>query len=356
MILFDYKIFFLQKFGGISRYFIELTKQLEKEKIPYDVQSMLHQNYYLKNANIKKNFNLYIQDYPRFTRKIIEKINKLVFEKTIMNSKYNIFHNTYYENYKIKNNVIKISTVYDFTHEIFSKDYNYKNNIKTKSIDQTDHFICISENTKNDLCKFYNIDEKKISVIYLGGDHLPKSNNKINMKPFILYVGYRDKYKNFIELLKAYSQSQKLQKDFDIICFGNENFNQEEASLIKKNNLSKKIILFKGDDQLLANLYASASCHIITSKYEGFGITAIEAYNFDCPVIHPGNSSLKEIAPSSGKYEMSAESLKEKLEQTLYSIELTNELILQGRHLKKLFTWKNCANNTIKTYKKLKSI
>ena len=38
-----------------------------------------------------------------------------------------------------------------------------------------------------------------------------------------------------------------------------------------------------------------AKCHVITSKYEGFGITAVEAYNFNCPVIQNNNSSLNEV-------------------------------------------------------------
>ena len=74
-----------------------------------------------------------------------------------------------------------------------------------------DHFICISENTKNDLIELYNIDEKKIDVIYLGSDHLTsdllkisKSNSyfeTINFKtPFILYVWSRNRYKNFKNL------------------------------------------------------------------------------------------------------------------------------------------------------------
>ena len=49
-----------------------------------------------------------------------------------------------------------------------------KKNIKPKQkmIDISDHIICISNNTKNDLLNFYDVDEKKISVICLGGDHL----------------------------------------------------------------------------------------------------------------------------------------------------------------------------------------
>ena len=76
-----------------------------------------------------------------------------------------------------------------------------KKNLKKDAIDNSDHFICISNNTKKDLIEYYNIDEKRISVVYLGGDHLPKPNYSFNEKPFILYVGYRKNYKNFRILL-----------------------------------------------------------------------------------------------------------------------------------------------------------
>ena len=58
--------------------------------------------------------------------------------------------------------------------------------------------------------KYYNIDEKNVSVVYLGGDHLPKPKVFSNTKPYILYVGFRGKYKNFDLLLNSFSQSKNL--------------------------------------------------------------------------------------------------------------------------------------------------
>ena len=55
----------------------------------------------------------------------------------------------------------------------------------------------------NTYLKIYNIEEKKISVIYLGGDHSQINNIDISSdlkafsKPYILFVGSRVKYKNF---------------------------------------------------------------------------------------------------------------------------------------------------------------
>ena len=72
-------------------------------------------------------------------------------------------------------------------------------------------------------------------------------------------------------------------------------FTKYELSKIESFGLSGKVKHIIGDDQLLADLYNSAQCHVITSKYEGFGMTATEAYNFNCSVLCNNNSSLREI-------------------------------------------------------------
>ena len=63
-----------------------------------------------------------------------------------------------------------------------------------------------------------------------------KLNNINNKKPFILYVGSREKYKNFEFFLKGYSISEKLKNDFDLLLFGGENF-----QLMKKKNNEYKL-------------------------------------------------------------------------------------------------------------------
>ena len=106
MIIFDYNIFFLQKYGGISRYFIELCKQMSNSEIDYLIQVTIHQNYYLDKASVNKSFNLYLKDYPKFTRKLIDSTNKYFFYKNINKNYYKIFHNTYYSNFKKGSNKI----------------------------------------------------------------------------------------------------------------------------------------------------------------------------------------------------------------------------------------------------------
>ena len=352
MILFDHNIFFLQKYGGVSRYFIELFKQMELNKFPYFVQCSIHTNNYLKNTNLNKSYGLYLKAYPKFTRKIIRSINNQFLQFAVKKNKIKVFHNTYYGNYYFKNNISQILTIYDFVHEIFKNEYNYNSNIKKNSIINSAHMICISENTKKDLVNYYNVSSNDASVIHLGGDHLPKSNKTYKEKPFVLYVGFRENYKNFEILLKAFSTSEKLKKDFNIICFGSDKFNKEEISKIENFGLKNIVKHFNGNDQDLSNLYSSAHCHIITSKYEGFGITALEAYNFDCPVIHTGKGFLSEIKNNLGFYDGSSENLKHLLEQILYSNQDINKMIKSGNEIKKDLTWNNCFKKTIKIYEK----
>ena len=85
-------------------------------------------------------------------------------------------------------------------HEVFYKSYGYQspNYPKKNAIDRADHIICISKSTADDLIRFYNVDQNKISIIDLGTEKKLKVNSKAPIEyPYILYVGNRHKYKNF---------------------------------------------------------------------------------------------------------------------------------------------------------------
>ena len=69
--------------------------------------------------------------------------------------------------------------------------------------------------------EYYNIQNKNISVVKLAVDKSKDFNNKkLNIRPFILFVGNRNRYKNFQNAIKAYSQSSRLVKDFDFDLIG----------------------------------------------------------------------------------------------------------------------------------------
>ena len=75
-ILFDYQIFFLQKFGGISKYFHNLALNIYKENKDIEIFSPVFKNFYVKDL-LKYNIirGNYFNEYPKFTNKIFDKLN-----------------------------------------------------------------------------------------------------------------------------------------------------------------------------------------------------------------------------------------------------------------------------------------
>ncbi len=360
-IAYNSSIFFLQKYGGISRYFCSIIKEFIEDRKSLRIFSPIFKNNYLLDIpnNYKKGF--YIPRYP--TPKLLKNIVDKISFKQIQNSNFDIIHDTYYsENLLNYRNKKKIITVYDLIHEKFPDLYKNKNfEKKKKIINCSDKIICISENTKNDLIKHYNIDEKKINVIHLGYNHIQNNLNSIRQenlilpKDFIFFVGSRLKYKNFDLLINSFHSSKKLKKDFNIVCFGGGPFTEKEKKLFNELNILDKLFHFEGGDDLLSYLYTKSKLFVFPSQYEGFGIPLLEAMSIGCPVLASNTSIFKEICKDGAHYfnNNDANDLCEKLEQLLYS---ETNLLLKidlALNISKIYNWKKCANETYKVYGKI---
>ena len=361
-ILFDYYGFSLQKFGGISRYFVELNKVLNKNKINSKIIAPIHKNLHLKDCKFNSKINFYLNKYPKYTNQFINNYNFYLTNLIINFSNPEIIHQTYYSNksfYINKKRTKLILTVYDLIHEIFYNDFGFDKNHRPKSfsLQNSDHIICISYKTKIDLMEIYKIPEEKISVIHLAYTNFDDFKKyKIINEPYLLFVGSRKRYKNFFTFLKAFSISNSLKSDFKIVCFGGGIFEKKELEIINELGLDvNNIIQIEGDDKVLSNLYKNAESFIFPSLYEGFGLPIIEAMSYGCPVILSSIDVFKEIVEDSASFfdPYSAESIKEKIENIVYSNENKQKFITRGYNQIKKFTWENCANNTLNVYKKI---
>jgi glycosyltransferase involved in cell wall biosynthesis len=352
-VVFSNTIFFLQKKGGISRYFVNLNKELRKNKINSKIIAPINKNIYLKKSD-SNNISFFIKRFPR--NFFLYKLNNFLFSYFLKKENPDIIHETYYDknNLNILKNKIKIVTVYDLIHEKFSKFYSKEKSLeKNKILKNVDHFVCISKKTQNDFINYYNIPAKKTSVIYLGCDHLKKYKKKNNFKlkdEYFLYVGDRNGYKNFAILCEAINKSKKL-KNMKVICFGGGKFSNYE---IKKYNLKSNFINYQGNDFLMSNLYKNARAYINTSKYEGFGIPNIEAMYLGCPVITSDFSVFKEIGGNSNLFFKNGD-YKDLANKMIYFLDKKNRDIYIKRGIKnsKKFTWSKCAIQTKDLYESL---
>jgi glycosyltransferase involved in cell wall biosynthesis len=354
-IIFDYKIFWNQKFGGISRYFVNLIKKLDNKKdIDYKVISPFYKNSYLNEVNTEKVFGKYTpKPFPK-TSFFLKNSNELFFKYFISFFKPDIIHNTYY-NHNFKTNKPLILTVYDLIHEKISRDQNKHLLPKKKAIERANHIICISEETRSDLINFYNYPIDQTSVIYLGSDHLSNiASNQLNLqlkKKYILFIGSREKYKNFNFLINTLNEMKN--NNLMLVCFGGKKFTENE---INKNSINTEIKQVFGDDTLLKELLKNALCVINPSKYEGFSLPNLEAMATGCPLICSDIDVFNEICRSSAMYfDLNDRvTLIDCINKLLNDEDYKNQLVKKGLARANMFMWDDCSNETINIYNKFK--
>lgn len=348
-IAFTGTIFFNQSYGGISRYFIELVKNLESN---YKIIAPINKNIFLKKINFNNKKSLFLKKIPHY--KILKKLNIFFQNKFINQYSPDIIHETYYSDsicdfVKYK----KVITIYDMIHEKYLNSF-YKNKFdyKKKIIDKFDYYICISEQTKNDFLNYYGVPEEKVGVTYLGGDHLLQNNSDTSAyldEPFILYIGSREKYKNFGILLNALS---KIKTKVKLICFGGENFINYTNEM---RNLAINIEHVTGDDTKLVTYIKNALCFINPSLYEGFSIPNVEAMFNACPIICSDIAIFREICGNAAVYfnPNDSDQLSYLIDKVINDNFLRSKLIKEGFNRAKFFTWQNCSRDTINIYNNL---
>tara|TARA_A100001011_G_C14298281_1_gene839506 strand:- start:1306 stop:2406 length:1101 start_codon:yes stop_codon:yes gene_type:complete len=363
-IAFDYQIFSLQKYGGISRYFFELSSNINKNHRNSDIHVV--SPFYINNYLNKNYVSIKGVKVPGGVRigKILFYINRFISTKIILDLKPDILHQTYhfdsshFNKFKGK----KVLTIHDMIHEIYPNYFpNSQRYIEAKknAVRMADHIICVSKSTRDDLIKILGVKYEKITVIphgyfYVGGI---KQNRNLHLKkPFILYVGSRYGYKNFKNLLAVFASNKNLNKNYNLVAFGGGPFSNLENILIKELGLSREnVIYLQGDDYFLKELYSNAEIFVYPSLYEGFGLPPLEAMSCGCPVACSFSSSIPEVVGNAASFfdPNSLSSINSTIISLINNKEKKNQLINKGFDQIKNFGWDKCTTSTLATYRKL---
>lgn|SRR5574337_1071100 len=363
-IIYDHQIFALQRYGGVSRYFYELISRLCREG---GINIGLFLGFYVNEYGMEAHTDRYRHFWgikrsrTGKTDKLFSFVNRALFKPFFIATRANIYHPTYYADFSLNFKGKKVITVYDMIHEIYPdyflpKDTRVTIQKKRKAILTADAIICISESTKRDVSRHFEIPEDRIKVIYLANSlHFEVSSGPLVRMPYLLFVGDRGGYKNFDMLLKAYISSTRINRNFALVCFGGGDFTALERSSISSNALNDRVFYYSGNDQVLSNLYCYASVFVSPSLYEGFGIPPLEAMHYGCPVLASNASSLPEVVGDGGNYFNPADrdDLIAELEKILYDEESRRKLIISGHQREKKFSWDICARETIELYGQL---
>lgn len=172
----DNQIFLRQKFGGVSRYYCELAKALTlKEEMLIEICSGIYINDHLRTSDLVSG-NLYIPGKLERLgfHKIFDKMSNRLANSQLINFKPDIIHETFFSKKDLWNSkAMRVLTVFDLTRELIQNDSSKISRLGF-ALNRAHAVICISDSTKNDLLRVFDIDPDKVSVIHLGVNEIFK--------------------------------------------------------------------------------------------------------------------------------------------------------------------------------------
>ncbi|MBM2820659.1 MAG: group 1 glycosyl transferase [Candidatus Berkelbacteria bacterium] len=366
--------------AGIGRYSQNLIKNLlaidnENEYVLFMTPED-KKEFDLPNKNIK----IIQVDIPHYS---LAEQTKMV--KIIEKEKCDLVHFLNF-NYPVCYKGKFIVTIHDLT-LLFYPDAAKKTNfikqsafryVFKKACKNSSRIIAVSENTKKDIIKTFNIPEAKIKVIYEAADDKKllsdeksleniKHKYHIDEKKIILYVGQFRQHKNIQGLLNAYEiLKKKMSVRLVLIGKVTENIKKyidskpeirDTLTLGNTSDIAEESVIMPGfvSDEELAAWYKLADVFVFPSFYEGFGLPGLEAMQAGLPVVASKVTSLPEIYNNAALYfdPLKPDDIADKIEIVLNNKNKKEELIKNGYENIKKYSWGKCAQETLDLYKQI---
>ncbi|MFO7755454.1 MAG: glycosyltransferase family 1 protein [Bacteroidales bacterium] len=216
--------------------------------------------------------------------------------------------------------------------------------------------VTVSEYSKQDMVRSWNIDPDKIDVVYNGAadefssiEYRHGIRDKKMAKPYFLFVGNLSPRKNAGKLILAY---EKYRKEFsgtaNLIIAGDRLFMNRKTDRIYMNSEYKNDIHFVGKKSRdeLRTLYSEAIALVFVPWFEGFGIPIVEAMKCGTAVIASDTTSLPEIAGDAARFVSPSDT--KAIAREMLTVEkdekLRKEMIRKGFLNSRKYTWDKTAD------------
>ncbi|MGV3557738.1 glycosyltransferase family 4 protein [Larkinella arboricola] len=363
-ILFDHQAFTGVRYGGVSRYFYDLMITLRQKDIRTQLSILFSNNAYLLESGTFR-----VQSFPYFlgfmpTNMLFSQINRLWSIAQLKQNQYDVFHPTFFHPYFLKHTKKPfVLTYHDAIKDKFGEQFGHIDNaskdLKQQLLDRAARVIAVSENTKSDLVQLFGIKAEKITVVHhataFQNLRIPETFQILVPDAYLLYVGARNDYKNFIPFLKALAPTFQKYPHVQLVCAGGGPFNPEETRAIQQLGLTDRVSQRNIDDFVLFRLYQKALAFVYPSLYEGFGIPILEAFAADCPVVLSRASCFPEVAQDAALYfdPESAADIRQQIEKVILDDSLRRSLVQKGRERRQDFSLAKMASQTLQVYQQV---
>lgn len=239
---------------------------------------------------------------------------------------------------------------------IYSKYYNH---FFPRFAKKSNRLITVSEYSKQDISKNYNINADKIGVVYNGISNgfyprTEKTNLETREKisngcPYFLFVGSIHPRKNIPILLKAFDVFKKQTgSPYKILLCGQFfwGLNEIEKVFDAMEFRSDVILTGRVGETQLQEIYSAAECLTYVPYFEGFGIPLVEAMASGIPIITSKTTSMPEVAGDAAILvnPLDVEEIANAMVEVSNNQHKKNQLVQNGLQRKNLFSWDESAS------------
>lgn len=225
---------------------------------------------------------------------------------------------------------------------------------------RTDHYIAISEATKQDIINKLSIPPERVTLVYpyLEPTWYPRPQAKEAVRQlygiegnFFLFVGTAKPNKNVGRLLDAFAKVRAKYPDAQLVVVGFILPFWDETKRLAHNERGVRHLGYVPDEHLPL-LYSACTAFVSPSLNEGFGLPLLEAMGCGAPVIAGKTGAQPEVVGNAGLLvdPFSTDSIAEALEAVLQDPSLQAKLSRQSIERARAFTPQQTLQQLLKAY------
>jgi glycosyltransferase involved in cell wall biosynthesis len=208
--------------------------------------------------------------------------------------------------------------------------------------------VANSHSTAADVVRFFDVDPDTIQVAHLGvdGAFRPPPARVRTEPPTILYVGEYGPHKGFAEAFATVGAIAEagLPHRLAMVGFLAPWYEPRVRSLLADSPRPDRVDLLGYVDDLVS-AYQRADALIVTSRYEGFCLPAVEAMACGTPIVAFANSAVTEVVGDGGILIRDGDvgKMVDALWTLLNDSAAWDEASARGLERARAFSWKRCV-------------
>ena len=259
-------------------------------------------------------------------------------------------------------------TVYQIIHDLafhacpaLGGNTEFEKSVVT-SLGATGHALCVSNNTRSDLQRYFDFPLERSSVFYPGirddirlraagaSADIPRMRSLLKLppaSPYIVALSTLEPRKNLPTTLKAFQTACSLLpgRDLHLVLAGSRGDQRLPLDALPSDVRARIRVPGYLQDALVPPLLAGAVCLLYPSLYEGFGMPPLEAMVCGTPVIVSNAGSLPEVVGDAAEVVdvFDHATMAQTISSWVLHPEARAECSAKGRERAQAFTWEAVA-------------